>query len=210
MGLSERIIALRTSKGITQTFIAECLNMDRGNYSRLEKRGEKMTVEQLIGIAKALGVSLGELLEEKVSGDANQLTEIKEQGLEMGYLKELLDSKKKEIESIKAAVKDFLSAELYKELIFYGEVRYKNIKTDQVVVPIVSNEIDSGVEKGYIKETLVIDEDGKQQAYEAFIFKYYSTLKLLFRLELIDHKDKELKAYWEKFKEEYGDRMEPA
>lgn len=62
MGISERITTARKAKGITQTFIAEKLEMDRGNYSKLEKRGSKMTVEQLQSIADALGVSIGELL----------------------------------------------------------------------------------------------------------------------------------------------------
>lgn len=79
MSLSEKITALRTSKGITQTFIAECLNMDRGNYSRLEKRGDKMTVEQLIGIAKALSISPAELLgdeSDKVNDESSKIKEL--------------------------------------------------------------------------------------------------------------------------------------
>lgn len=62
MGVSERIKAIREVKRIKQIDVAATLNLDPSYYARLEKRGEKMSIEQLQSIADALGVSLGELL----------------------------------------------------------------------------------------------------------------------------------------------------
>lgn len=62
MDVSKNIKNIRESKGLKQYEIADKLGIDRQNYSRLEKRDKKLTLEQLEGIATALGVSLKELL----------------------------------------------------------------------------------------------------------------------------------------------------
>jgi transcriptional regulator with XRE-family HTH domain len=62
MELSERITFLRESKGLKQYEIANALGIEPPNYSRLEKRGDKLSIEQIKAIATALGVSLNELL----------------------------------------------------------------------------------------------------------------------------------------------------
>lgn len=62
MELSKRIVSIRESKGMTQSDVAEILNTDRQNYSRLEKRGDKLSIEQVKAIATALDVPLNELL----------------------------------------------------------------------------------------------------------------------------------------------------
>lgn len=56
MDISKNIISIRESKGIKQYEVAEKLGIEPPNYSRLEKRGDKLTVEQLKKIADALGV----------------------------------------------------------------------------------------------------------------------------------------------------------
>ena len=62
MGITERIKAIREVKRIKQIDVAASLNLDPSYYARLEKRGEKMSIEQLQSIADALEVSLGDLL----------------------------------------------------------------------------------------------------------------------------------------------------
>jgi transcriptional regulator with XRE-family HTH domain len=62
MELSERIVFLRESKGLKQYEIANDLGIEPPNYSRLEKRGDRLSIEQLKAIAAALGVNLNELL----------------------------------------------------------------------------------------------------------------------------------------------------
>lgn len=62
MNLYERIKEIRTRKRLKQSDIAKALELDPAYYSRLEKRGDKMTIEQVKAIAMALDVSLSELL----------------------------------------------------------------------------------------------------------------------------------------------------
>lgn len=62
MNISKNISSIRESKGIKQYQVAELLGIEPPNYSRLEKRGDKLTIEQLEKIATALGVSVKELL----------------------------------------------------------------------------------------------------------------------------------------------------
>lgn len=62
MDISKNIKDIREGKGLKQSEIAKQLGIERQNYSRLEKRGKKLTIEQLESIAKALGVSLQDVL----------------------------------------------------------------------------------------------------------------------------------------------------
>lgn len=62
MDLSKRIKTIREKKNMTQASIAEKLAIDRSNYHRLENRGNKLTMEQVIEIANALDISLQEFL----------------------------------------------------------------------------------------------------------------------------------------------------
>lgn len=62
MNISKNISSIREAKGIKQYQVAEILGIEPPNYSRLEKRGDKLTIEQLEKISVALGVSVKELL----------------------------------------------------------------------------------------------------------------------------------------------------
>lgn len=62
MDITTRIKTLRTKKGLKQADMAEKLQMERSNYSRLENRGNDLTFSQIEQIAKAMGVSTLELL----------------------------------------------------------------------------------------------------------------------------------------------------
>lgn len=62
MKVSDNIKSIRKSKGITQIDMADKLGIGQSNYTYLENRGEKLTIEQLGAIAGALGVSVVELI----------------------------------------------------------------------------------------------------------------------------------------------------
>jgi len=61
--LGARIIEIREAKGINQTQLAEYCDKDKQNINRLEKGNVNVSVYYLLLIAKALGVSLSELLD---------------------------------------------------------------------------------------------------------------------------------------------------
>lgn len=75
MNISKRIASIREVKGFTQKQIADLLDMEQSNYSRLEGRGSKLTIEQLEKIASALGVSVVELLTGE--GENEEIDELK-------------------------------------------------------------------------------------------------------------------------------------
>ncbi|PWK28958.1 helix-turn-helix protein [Arcicella aurantiaca] len=62
MNIENRIKQIRESKRIKQIEIADALNMDNSQYAKLEKRGKKLSLEQIELIANALGVSVTELI----------------------------------------------------------------------------------------------------------------------------------------------------
>lgn len=57
-----KIKEIRESKRIRQIEVADALNMDNSQYAKIEKRGKKLSIEQIEKIAEALGVSVIELL----------------------------------------------------------------------------------------------------------------------------------------------------
>lgn len=62
-----RIKKTREEKGITQEFLAHCLEITQSNYGRLEKDDSRLTVPKLMRIAEALEVSVSFLLGESAS-----------------------------------------------------------------------------------------------------------------------------------------------
>ena len=60
--VSKRIKTIRERNGLTQTDVADKLGMERSNYSRLEKRGNDLSINQLLQIANALDVRLIDIL----------------------------------------------------------------------------------------------------------------------------------------------------
>ena len=62
MDVAKNIRATREKKGLKQTDMAERLSMERSNYSRLEKRGNDLSVSQVTLIAEALEVDAFDLL----------------------------------------------------------------------------------------------------------------------------------------------------
>lgn len=115
MAITDTIRRLREKAGLTQEGMAELLGTTRSNYAYLEGRGEKLTLEQLQSIAKALKVSLGEILgmETKTAKENAEKLIIKEgqynlvsEGLETAHklIKHLYDDRRKFIEVVETAI----------------------------------------------------------------------------------------------------------
>ncbi len=62
MDLYKRIQDLKKTKKIKTATIAHALDMEQSNYVRVEKKGAKLTYEQIESISNALGVSVKEFL----------------------------------------------------------------------------------------------------------------------------------------------------
>lgn len=90
MDISAAIESIRQMKRISKADMSKALDMDFSQYSRQEKKGAKLTVEQVEKIANALGVTMIELLtwgEERItSGNAeseSQLNHLKNRVAEL-------------------------------------------------------------------------------------------------------------------------------
>lgn len=77
MNLSLNIKKLREAKRLTQNDIAERLGVDGSNYAKQEKRGNKLSIEQLEKIALALGVTVQELVFGETISNVEQIGELK-------------------------------------------------------------------------------------------------------------------------------------
>lgn len=88
MDIAEKIKSLRESLRISQAEISRRLDLDPSAYFRLEKRGEKLTIEQLQKIATVLGCGIGELLGLDAGGEQGKKIEQMSAELENVILKE--------------------------------------------------------------------------------------------------------------------------
>lgn len=96
MDISKNIISLRESKGLKQKDIAEKLGIEPPNYSRLEKRGDKLSIEQLKQIASAIGVSYTDFLEIPNTENFHE-----ENSKKINELKKWLDDKEEVISNLR-------------------------------------------------------------------------------------------------------------
>ena len=84
MKLHNKIKLIRLSKNLTQVYLAEELNIDAANYSRLERGETKISTERLQEIAKIFEIDSSILLENK------EVVEQKEIFSSVEILKEIL------------------------------------------------------------------------------------------------------------------------
>ena len=110
MDISNRIKQVREAKRIKQIEISDALEMNNSYYARLEKRGSKLTLEQIEKIAGALGVSVAELLgldiiqnttiEVEESEKDKEIVELRKRISELERVNNLLEGNAYAIESI--------------------------------------------------------------------------------------------------------------
>lgn len=109
MDITQRIKEEREKRGIKQVDMANFLNLERSNYTRLENRGSKLTLDQIAGIASAIGISPAELLGLE-SSKAEQQSEINDND----KVKEI-DDLKKRVTELEDRIKDKESIMLFQE-----------------------------------------------------------------------------------------------
>lgn len=111
MKVSERIKAIRKSRGITQVDMSEKMGVGQSNYAYLEDRGDKLTVEQLGKIAGALGVTVGELLtdEPQTVQDNERVKELEKR---VSELEDRVNDKQFKIDAIER------QARIFEKLVF--------------------------------------------------------------------------------------------
>ncbi|MEA3452160.1 MAG: helix-turn-helix transcriptional regulator [Bacteroidota bacterium] len=76
MKIHKKIRVIRQSKGYTQDYIANKLNLDTVNYGRIERGQSKLTVDRLIKLCEILEVSPKNFFDEKT--DNSELLKLTE------------------------------------------------------------------------------------------------------------------------------------
>lgn len=66
INLGNKLKELRTAENLTQTALAEKLNISRVNYTRYETNASRPDFETLIAIADFYDISLDELFDRKI------------------------------------------------------------------------------------------------------------------------------------------------
>lgn len=98
MNVLEKIKGLRTKKNISQTDMAEKLNISQSSYFQIEKGNTELTITRLYEIAKVLEISVNELLGETTQPINNErVKELEKRVLE---LEDRVKDKEKIIEQI--------------------------------------------------------------------------------------------------------------
>ncbi len=148
MDLYHNIKAARDEKGLSQAEMARRLELDPSAYHRLEHRGNKLSVEQVNGIANAIGISLIELL----IGGQEARSESKD-SKQQAHLIESLNKKVLDLED-RLNDKQFINAKLLEE-------RDHVVSLIESCMEDLKEQIDEDLETGTVTYE---NEDGSQQS----------------------------------------------
>lgn len=166
MNIGTNIFNIRTSKGIKQSEMAEKLGLEQSGYSRIEKRGNKISFDLIERIAEILGVSTEKLLEFDINNLNNAENDKKISDLEKRI--EELENRIKDKESIISHKESNLGryTKFIEELIEYfthnkakeyGQMTYGNVVYEGVYCKIL---------KGELKNPIIISEQNRSQYQE--------------------------------------------
>ncbi len=178
MDISKNIISIRESKGIKQSEIAQMLDIEQSNYSRLEKRGNKLTLEQIEKIATALKVTVTEILGittdlKNTSKEVEQLRKrneeledrIKDKNYKILALEQFVDSIKENVMSSLSAI--LINVGAKNNLI---KVRIYDFKTKKVTEELQYKELFQNTERlianGQRQYSVFIEESYYEKIYE--------------------------------------------
>ena len=106
-----KIKKLREEQGVTQDYLAACLDITQSNYGRLEKDDSRLNVPKLLKISEILKVSVGYLLGEKTTKVIQQSHN--ETANAYNSENTIINSDKSHIDSLKSEI-SFLRSQLDK------------------------------------------------------------------------------------------------
>ncbi|MDQ1086987.1 helix-turn-helix domain-containing protein [Siphonobacter sp. SORGH_AS_1065] len=198
MSLSDKIRAARESQRVSQSELAKRLEIDPPAYHRLEKRGEKLSIEQVEKIASALSMSYIELLTygetPKGSTDQGEVAKLAEENQRLNqWLKErgeLLDTYKGKYTQAVEAVESVIESIYLNTLIKHPD----RIETK------VTDVDDEGKPKSGYNIRLDCSEETKQEVLEEIVSKHY--VRELLNTGLIE-KDEYFKPFYDALEKYY-------
>lgn len=198
MDISKKIKAIREERKISQSEIARRLGIEPTNYPRMEKRGDKLTVEQLGRIAGALGVTVGELLtdEPQTVQDSERVKELEKR---VSELEDRVNDKELIVKNAKSLINEILdhvefhiTTSIYHlaERSYVGTMTVEYDSGKKVSMSLREYENDYEFEEGTHSTLHTLSESEEQYFFNLFIesdveefFEYF------FRRNLIEDKD---------------------
>lgn len=219
MNLSERIKKEREKRGIKQVDMANALDLERSNYTRLENRGNKMTLDQIQAIADVIGISMKELMGiedvlvetktevEEVNND-NQSVEINKRIIELENIikdKELIISfqEKKNVSSlniIKTLLHEFTDSKIGEHNLITVKKRDDSFLSISIHNKVFNkNTLKEFMNKGDNSKIYEKRDDGELTLITAIKLSFwfdYNTTNLLYQFILANIEDLEEFRYW--------------
>lgn len=191
MDIGQKIKAIRSTKGLTQSQIAEQIGLDTSSYARIEKKGNKLSVGQLQSIAKILDVGVGELLGEGAKVESNEDFEWFE-----GRIKELEDRVKDKEALNKVALQNYEDLQLCVETYLESLIEEYAIKNRFGVVTIeLVNSSDYQEVIEYLKDIPKDIEISKDNMEAYFFTKYLDYDVSVWNVEVDENQRKEAVKY---------------
>ena len=91
MNVSDKLRIIRQSKGYTQDYVAEKLNIDPVNYGRIERGQTKLTIDRLQKLADIFEINIVEFFDEQSNQNLSETSDLlkKIYEIELKILKEL-------------------------------------------------------------------------------------------------------------------------
>ena len=189
MNIEIKIKEIRESKRIRQVEVADALNMDNSQYAKIEKRGKKLSIEQIEKIAGALEVSVAELLgfeitlnntnEVKETEKDKEIAELKKRISELEKVNNLLEGNAYAIESIsRKLINGFI------EISFESAKSYYSKKYSNPGFTFISEE---DKYDNYRKANEKYQNESKEAIKDLVSQGYF---KIILKKMLFEHKDK--------------------
>ena len=171
----EAIKKLRTSKGYSQEYMANKLEITQGSYGKLERGETSLTIERLNEVANLLGSSIEQIFS---SAPVNE---------SISNLNEQIST---HLEKIKALEKDLESAKHYNSLL-----KGINENLQESIELLLENELMS-IQSDWIKEKGQLSENDREECFTKFF--QLKHIKRVFELKQLED------ANWVQLWKKYG------
>lgn len=155
MDIAHNIKSIRESKKVSQAEMARKLDLDPAAYFRIEKRGDKLSIEQLKNIAEALGVSVIELLtgEPQTTQDSQLVKGLESRVDELENIVKLyrgnLYSSERELERLRQYFTNAIYENIAEMSIQrgYSKLRFYYINNDKTIISLTITEFEKKYEE---------------------------------------------------------------
>ena len=174
--------------------MANTLNLERSNYTRLENRGTKLTLDQINSIADAIGVSSAELLgfdvtktnndEVKENEKDKEITELRKRVSELEKMNTLFEGNAYVIESISRRLINSVIEISYESAMYFDSEDVSISETDKSNNYRVANEKYDSESKKVLKD--IVSQGSFLIVFKKMLLEQKDKLKIILEWILTD------------------------